>query len=52
MCAFASTLSRRRRTHHGIAVRILEDRAATGYTEGFPYLGAVRTILVFRSVSC
>lgn len=46
---FAGTLLQWRRTHYRLAVRMLGDRTGTGYTEGTPYLGEVRTIPVFRS---
>ena len=51
MRRFAATLLRWRRTHHGIAVRMLGERTGTGYTEGAAYLEAVRTIPVFASVT-
>jgi tryptophan 2,3-dioxygenase len=49
MRRFAGRLLQWRRTHHRLAVRMLGERTGTGYTEGTPYLGAVRTIPVFRS---
>lgn len=51
MRRFAATLLRWRRTHHGIAVRMLGERTGTGYTEGAAYLKAVRTIPVFLSLT-
>ena len=51
MGRFAATLRRWRQTHYSLAVRMLGDqRPGTGATEGTPYLKAVRTIPVFRSV--
>lgn len=50
MTLFAATLLHWRQTHYRIAVRMLGDRPGTGYTEGTPYLKAVRTIPVFPSV--
>jgi tryptophan 2,3-dioxygenase len=50
MREFAATLLRWRRTHYGIAVRMLGERTGTGYTEGSPYLKAVQTIPVFPSL--
>jgi len=44
---FAETLLQWRRTHHRIAVRMLGPRPGTGYTEGTPYLAAVRALPVF-----
>ena len=51
MRQFAATLLRWRRTHYGIAVRMLGERTGTGYTEGSPYLKAVQTIPVFLSLA-
>ena len=51
MRRFAATLLRWRRTHYGIAVRMLGERTGTGYTEGAPYLKAVQAIPVFSSVA-
>jgi tryptophan 2,3-dioxygenase len=48
---FAATLLRWRRTHYGIAVRMLGERTGTGYTEGSPYLKEVQTIPVFLSLA-
>ena len=45
---FAKTLRQWRQTHYRLAVRLLGERPGTGYTEGTPYLKAVRTIPVFR----
>ncbi|HLL50030.1 MAG TPA: hypothetical protein VK356_05110, partial [Thermomicrobiales bacterium] len=50
MRQFSATLLRWRRTHHGIAVRMLGERTGTGYTEGAPYLKEVQTIPVFLSL--
>src|SRR5215207_4341934 len=50
MRRFAATLLRWRRTHYGIAVRMLGERTGTGYTEGSPYLKEVQTIPVFPSL--
>ncbi|GAB3083886.1 tryptophan 2,3-dioxygenase family protein [Micromonospora schwarzwaldensis] len=50
MEAFASALFRWRHTHHRIATRMLGRRSGTGYTEGTPYLAAVRDVPVFTSV--
>ena len=51
MRRFAGTLQRWRRTHYGIAVRMLGERTGTGYTEGSPYLKQVQTIPVFLSLA-
>jgi tryptophan 2,3-dioxygenase len=52
MGRFAATLRRWRQTHYSVARRMLGDqRPGTGATEGTPYLKAVRTIPVFRSVA-
>jgi tryptophan 2,3-dioxygenase len=51
MRRFAATLLRWRRTHHGIAVRMLGERTGTGYTEGSPYLKEIQTIPVFLSLA-
>jgi tryptophan 2,3-dioxygenase len=51
MLHFAATLLRWRRTHYGIAVRMLGERTGTGYTEGSPYLKEVQTIPVFLSLA-
>ena len=51
MRQFAATLLRWRRTHYGIAVRMLGERTGTGYTEGSPYLKEVQTIPVFPSLA-
>ncbi|WP_063741361.1 tryptophan 2,3-dioxygenase [Saccharothrix syringae] len=50
MDSFARTLLRWRRTHYRLAVRMLGEVPGTGYTEGTPYLRAVRDIPVFHSV--
>jgi tryptophan 2,3-dioxygenase len=51
MREFAATLLRWRRTHYGLAVRMLGERTGTGYTEGSPYLKAVQAIPVFTSLT-
>jgi selenocysteine lyase/cysteine desulfurase/tryptophan 2,3-dioxygenase len=49
---FAAEVVRWRRTHYTLAVRMLgRERTGTGYTEGTPYLAAVRDIPVFREVT-
>jgi tryptophan 2,3-dioxygenase len=50
MRGFAHALLRWRNTHYRLAVRMLGDATGTGYTEGTPYLAAVRSISVFRTV--
>jgi len=50
MRQFAATLLQWRQIHYRLAVRMLGQRTGTGYTEGTPYLEAVRTIPVFRSI--
>ncbi|WDZ83255.1 tryptophan 2,3-dioxygenase family protein [Micromonospora cathayae] len=50
MGGFAAALTTWRRTHHRLAVRMLGEAPGTGYTEGTPYLGAVRSLPVFRTV--
>ncbi|MEV6813081.1 hypothetical protein [Micromonospora sp. NPDC051296] len=49
MGEFAATLLRWRRTHHRVAVRMLGARSGTGYTQGTPYLAAVRDVPVFST---
>ncbi|WUI09105.1 tryptophan 2,3-dioxygenase family protein [Micromonospora sp. NBC_00421] len=51
MAAFAEAVLTWRRTHHRLAVRMLGSRTGTGYTEGTPYLAAVRSVPVFTAVS-
>ncbi|MEV4846186.1 hypothetical protein AB0K20_23575 [Micromonospora matsumotoense] len=51
MAAFAEAVLTWRRTHHRLAVRMLGARSGTGYTEGTPYLAAVRADPVFTTVS-
>lgn len=51
MREFAATLSRWRRTHYRLAVRMLGERTGTGYTEGSAYLKAVQSIPVFPSLA-
>jgi len=50
MTGFARALMRWRNTHYRLAVRMLGEASGTGYTEGTPYLKAVRTIPVFHAV--
>lgn len=50
MNSFARAMLRWRRTHYRLAVRMLGDVPGTGYTEGTPYLRAVRDIPVFHAV--
>lgn len=50
MSRFSDSLLRWRRAHYGVAVRMLGERTGTGYTEGTPYLKAVQSIPVFRSI--
>jgi hypothetical protein len=47
MDCFASALLKWRRTHHGVAGRMLGDRRGTGDTEGQAYLAQGMTIPVF-----
>ncbi|MEU4781337.1 tryptophan 2,3-dioxygenase family protein [Micromonospora sp. NPDC023633] len=51
MRTFAAAVLQWRRTHHRLATRMLGPRPGTGYTEGTPYLAAVRSIPVFSSVT-
>ncbi|SCL25481.1 Tryptophan 2,3-dioxygenase (vermilion) [Micromonospora nigra] len=51
MDAFAEALLQWRRTHLRLAVRMLGSRPGTGYTEGTPYLAAVRELPVFTAVA-
>ncbi|MFW6725143.1 tryptophan 2,3-dioxygenase [Streptomyces sp. MAR4 CNY-716] len=48
MNGFAASLHRWRGTHYRLAVRMLGEATGTGYTEGTPYLAAVRDIPVFH----
>lgn len=50
MADFSATLVRWRNAHYRLAVRMLGDASGTGYTEGTPYLAAVRGIPVFATV--
>jgi tryptophan 2,3-dioxygenase len=50
MTSFARAMLRWRRTHYRLAVRMLGDGPGTVYTEGTPYLRAVRDIPVFHAV--
>ncbi|NUR52375.1 MAG: hypothetical protein HOV71_29980 [Hamadaea sp.] len=47
MTEFGAALLQWRQTHYRIAVRMLGTRPGTGYTEGTPYLAAVRDLPVF-----
>ena len=49
MSAFARALMRWRNTHYRLALRMLGTATGTGYTEGTPYLAAVRGIPVFHA---
>ncbi|NUR70358.1 MAG: hypothetical protein HOU81_06030 [Hamadaea sp.] len=49
MAEFSAALLQWRQTHYRIAVRMLGTRPGTGYTEGTPYLAAVRDLPVFSS---
>ncbi|MFF3854612.1 tryptophan 2,3-dioxygenase family protein [Micromonospora sp. NPDC002575] len=49
MRAFADAVLGWRRTHYRLATRMLGVRPGTGYTEGTPYLAAVRAIPVFTA---
>ncbi|MFC0430671.1 tryptophan 2,3-dioxygenase [Kutzneria buriramensis] len=51
MKEFARAMLRWRNTHYRLAVRMLGEASGTGYTEGTPYLQAVRTIPVFETVA-
>lgn len=48
MTGFARALKRWRGTHYRLAVRMLGEATGSGYTEGTPYLAAVRDIPVFH----
>ncbi|WP_208759238.1 hypothetical protein [Microbispora triticiradicis] len=50
MESFARTLARWRQTHYRLAVRMLGEASGTGYTQGTPYLAAVRDLPVFRTL--
>jgi tryptophan 2,3-dioxygenase len=50
MKKFETGLSRWRQSHYSIAVRMLGSGTGTGYTEGTPYLNAVRNLPVFSSI--
>ncbi|MEU7802765.1 hypothetical protein AB0B10_26235 [Micromonospora arborensis] len=45
---FAQALAQWRQTHYRLAMRMLGGRSGTGYTEGTPYLDAVRKTPVFE----
>jgi tryptophan 2,3-dioxygenase len=47
---FERMLRRWRNTHYRLAVRMLGSASGTGYTEGTPYLAAVRDIPVFQTL--
>lgn len=47
MAGYEAVLRRWRRTHHGIAARMLGDAAGTGYTVGTPYLRSVIDLPLF-----
>jgi tryptophan 2,3-dioxygenase len=47
---FARGLLRWRNTHYRLARHMLGDATGTGYTEGTPYLAAIRSIPVFGTV--
>lgn len=49
MADFSAAMVHWRTTHYRLAVHMLGDATGTGYTEGTPYLAAVRTIPVFTS---
>jgi tryptophan 2,3-dioxygenase len=51
MHELADALLRWRQTHYRLAVRMLGERPGTGYTEGTPYLKAVRPIPVFLATA-
>jgi tryptophan 2,3-dioxygenase len=51
MRAFAAALTQWRQTHYRLATRMLGVRPGTGYTQGTPYLDAVRSIPVFTVLS-
>lgn len=52
MKAFAHTLQQWRQIHFRLAVKMLgEATPGTGATEGTPYLSAVRSVPVFKSIS-
>jgi tryptophan 2,3-dioxygenase len=50
MRGFSEALLRWRQTHYRLAVRMLGERRGTGYTEGPPYLEAVRELPVFPTL--
>jgi|GEM_PF-217922 len=51
MANFAQYLQRWRQTHYSLAVKMLGSQTGTGYTEGTPYLSAVRGIPVFETTT-
>jgi tryptophan 2,3-dioxygenase len=50
MKKFEAVLKGWRRSHYGIAVKMLGTSTGTGYTEGTPYLNRVRDLPVFTSI--
>lgn len=50
MKKFETGLKRWRQSHYSIAVKMLGTGTGTGYTEGTPYLNAVRNLPVFSSI--
>ncbi len=50
MRCFSEQLLRWRQAHYQLARRFLGTRGGTGYTEGVPYLDAVRSVPVFREL--
>jgi tryptophan 2,3-dioxygenase len=50
MKKFETLLKRWRQSHYSIAVKMLGTGTGTGYTEGTPYLNAVRNLPVFSSI--
>ncbi|MDV7142766.1 hypothetical protein R3X27_08725 [Tropicimonas sp. TH_r6] len=50
MRIFSKQLLRWRQAHYQLAKRFLGTRGGTGYTEGVPYLDAVRSVPVFREL--
>lgn len=49
MAAFEDRVLAWRKTHHGLAVRMLGPASGTGYTEGTPYLHAVMNERLFAT---
>lgn len=46
---FAEACGRWRRTHYGLAARMLDGKTGTGYTAGVPYLADIRDIPMFKT---